>query len=317
MPAADAAAPAKPQTLDELMLAMDVVDTIRHRELLVARELSQGDRDEALRDRLREIYTGQGIEVTDAVIDQGIRALRESRFAYTPPPPSLARTLAMFWIRRVVIGRWVGGILVVATALWGFQYFGYELPRQQAAQEAQLDLGERLPRQLTEAAGAARVETKEPGVLARIDALQRDGQAAIARSDVAGARAAIASLTGVHDQLVLTYSVNVISRPGESSGVWRVPNDNPNARNYYLIVEAIGADGRPVSLPITSEETGETKTVSTWGVRVPESFFDMIKNDKMDNGIIERNPVGQKVRGEIEPRYVFPKEGGAITSWDE
>jgi hypothetical protein len=127
------------------MLAMDVVDTIRHRELLVARELSQGDRDEALRGRLREIYTGQGIEVTDAVIDQGIKALRESRFAYTPPPPSLGRTLAMVWIRRVVIGRWVGGILIAATALWGFQYFGYELPRQQAAQEAQLDLGERLP----------------------------------------------------------------------------------------------------------------------------------------------------------------------------
>ena len=31
-----ATVPAKPQTLDELMLAMDVVDTIRHRELIVA-----------------------------------------------------------------------------------------------------------------------------------------------------------------------------------------------------------------------------------------------------------------------------------------
>ncbi|MFN9355683.1 MAG: DUF6384 family protein, partial [Alphaproteobacteria bacterium] len=84
----------KPQTLDELMLAMDVVDTIRHRELVVARELAQGDRDAALKARLREIYRGQGLEVSDAAIDQGIKALRESRFAYTPPAPGLGRSLA-------------------------------------------------------------------------------------------------------------------------------------------------------------------------------------------------------------------------------
>ena len=30
--------------LDEVMLAMDVVDTLRHRELLVARELAAEDR---------------------------------------------------------------------------------------------------------------------------------------------------------------------------------------------------------------------------------------------------------------------------------
>jgi hypothetical protein len=84
---------AKPQTLDELMLAMDVVDTIRHRELLVERELGQGERDEALRTRLREIYTSQGLTVTDRIIDQGIKALRESRFVYPPAP---RRTLAPY-----------------------------------------------------------------------------------------------------------------------------------------------------------------------------------------------------------------------------
>ena len=86
-----AAAPAQSQTLDELMLAMDVVDTIRHRELIVERELGQGERDEALRNRLREIYRGQGIEVSDRTIDEGIKALKESRFVYTPPPPKIGR----------------------------------------------------------------------------------------------------------------------------------------------------------------------------------------------------------------------------------
>src|SRR5882672_6239032 len=80
--------------LDELMLAMDVVDTLRHQELVLERELEADDRDQRLLDRLREIYTSQGIEVTDEVLAQGVRALREERFVYAGPEPSFSRSLA-------------------------------------------------------------------------------------------------------------------------------------------------------------------------------------------------------------------------------
>jgi hypothetical protein len=307
----------KPQTLDELMMAMDVVDTIRHSELVVERELAQGDRDASLRARLREIYRGQGLEVSDAAIDQGIKALRESRFAYTPPAPGLGRSLALFWIRRGVYGRWAGSALVVATALWGINYFGFELPRQRAVEQARIELSEELPRALKEAAGAARVETRDPAVIAQIDGLERDGQAALARGDVTVARTSVAFLIELRDRLVSTYVVNVVSGQNETSGVWRVPDNNPGARNYYLIVEAVRPDGTRQSVKVLNEETGKSETVTRWGVRVPESFFQSIRDDKVDNGIIEKNPVGTKARGELDPRYVFAKEGGAITSWDE
>ncbi len=55
-------------SLDDVMLAMDVVDTLRHNERLVERELSTEDREQALLKRLREIYTAQGIEVSYAVL---------------------------------------------------------------------------------------------------------------------------------------------------------------------------------------------------------------------------------------------------------
>lgn len=307
----------QPQTLDELMMAMDVVDTIRHSELVVERELSQGNRDEALRTRLREIYRGQGLEVSDAAIDQGIKALRESRFAYTPPAPGLARSLALFWVRRGVYGRWTGAALLVAVALWGINYFGFELPRQRAVEQARIELSEELPRALQAAAGAARVETRDPAVISQIDGLERDGQAALSRGDATVARTSVASLTELRDQLVSTYVVNVVSGQNETSGVWRVPDNNPGARNYYLIVEAVRPDGTRQSVKVLNEETGKAETVTRWGVRVPETFFQSIRHDKVDNGIIEKNPVGTKSRGELEPRYVFPKEGGAITSWDE
>ena len=100
-----AGAAARPQTLDDLMMAMDVVDTLRHREKLVERELDEEGREAELIARLKEIYRQQGIEVTDEVLAEGVKALRDSRFVYTPPPPGLARTLFTLWVRRGRIGR--------------------------------------------------------------------------------------------------------------------------------------------------------------------------------------------------------------------
>ena len=89
--------------LDELMLAMDVVDTLRHKELVLARELTAEDRDAKLLEQLREIYTSQGIVVTDEILQRGVDALREERFVYPQPEPSFSRTLAHAYVTR---GRW-------------------------------------------------------------------------------------------------------------------------------------------------------------------------------------------------------------------
>ena len=62
--------------LDELMLAMDVVDTLRHREDLIAREFNEEGRENDLIARLRQIYRDQGIEVPDNVLAEGVKAER-------------------------------------------------------------------------------------------------------------------------------------------------------------------------------------------------------------------------------------------------
>ena len=71
----DSAAALKKRPLDDVMLAMDVVDTLRHRRKLVARELDETQRDEQLLDRLRKIYAAQGIEVPDHILMEGVAAL--------------------------------------------------------------------------------------------------------------------------------------------------------------------------------------------------------------------------------------------------
>ena len=51
-----AATTADKAPLDDVMLAMDVVDTLRHNQDLVARELAGEAREKQLIEKLREIY---------------------------------------------------------------------------------------------------------------------------------------------------------------------------------------------------------------------------------------------------------------------
>jgi Family of unknown function (DUF6384) len=109
--------------------------------------------------------------------------------------------------------------------------------------------------------------------------------------------------------------LRIVNRPGEASGVWREPMINTRARNNYLIVEAIAPDGKVLSRPILNEETGVTSTVDKWGMRVSNDVFEKVLLDKRDNGIIERNIVGQKKRGSLDVEYAMPVLGGTITKW--
>jgi len=116
--------------LDDLMLAMDVVDTLRHHEDLVARELDQARRDDLLIDRLRSLYRSQGIQVTDRVLQEGVRALKEQRFVYTPPPPGVRTRLALLWVNRGFLMRRLLRLIIVAAIAW----LAYQLLIVQAAE---------------------------------------------------------------------------------------------------------------------------------------------------------------------------------------
>jgi hypothetical protein len=311
-----------PQNLDELMLAMDVVDTLRHTETIVDRELNAEQREADLLRRLRDIYRGQGIEVPDRVLQEGVRALDERRFVYTPPAPGLARTLATAWVDRGRVGRGLVALIAAAGLAWGAYYVGVERPAAERAEQAQvqaertrIDLAERLPRALDQAHEDVVREAQAAAARERADRLVADGRAALARRDAAGAQQAIGELEVLRADLRREYSLRVVSRPGDPSGVWRVPQRNPTGRNYYLVVEAVAPDGRILDLPVTSEEDGRTETVSRWGVRVSEEVFDQVRRDKNDDGIVQRNRVGEKRRGQLDVAYQMPVLGGAITRW--
>src|SRR5690606_38710720 len=307
------ARPAAP--LDEVMLAMDVVDTLRHRQDLVTRELDGAAREKQLIERLRSIYHQQGIEVPDHILKEGVEALAESRFTYVPPAPGPGTALARLYVARKSWGRPVLiGLAAILILLVG--WFGVWQPLQQAqAERARIELSEGLPAQMDALYQTIYDETKVQQAVIQAEALVARGKAFAAEGNRAGAEATIERLTGLRDPLRQQYTLRVVNREDVRSGFWTFPEINTEATNYYIVVEAIGPDGGTLSLPILNEENGETETVSLWGLRVPESVYNAVAADKQDDGIIQANTVGRKSDGFLEVEYVMPVLGGAVTRW--
>lgn len=301
--------------LNEVMLAMDVVDTLRHRQDLVTRELAGTNRKERLVERLRAIYKEQGIDVPDHILLEGVAALEEDRFIYMPTPPSISRTLAQIYTSRGKWGKWfagIGGILALAIGAYFLAYLPYQANQREAAR---IELAEEMPAQMQALYQSIFDETKVQAPVAEARVLLSRGQTAASEGDREQSVAIIEDLSQIRDELRAVYAIKVVNREGVRSGFWTFPEINRDATNYYIVVEALTKDGDILSLDIANEESGKSENVNMWGLRVPQSVYNSIGADKRDDGIIQRNLVGQKEFGYPEPNYLIPVSGGAVTRW--
>jgi len=186
---------------DELMLAMDAVDTIRHETSAMEAELSGDERRDVLKARLREYYAGQGIEVPDEVLEEAVEGVGRDRFVFKPLEPGLARTLATAWVRRGTIARrtaWtLGGAVVSAWLATTAHHHLVVAPRERAAIERQEDLATRLPVALDKAYQEAAAAAAEYGdeAAAALAANRRDAAARLIEGgDRDGARSAVTEI---------------------------------------------------------------------------------------------------------------------------
>lgn len=470
--------------LDEVMLAMDVVDTLRHQRAIVEAELGGEGRRAALVERVRRIYADQGIEVPEEVIEEGVEALVRDRFVYSPPERTFSVRLAEIYVDRGTWFRRLGALLLVGLVVFGlvswdrsrrakarreayatartalredleragrrledlerqlpgpddkpgpWHRLGQETeeeieaartrwkrvseslagtldedafdaaPRQMEDELAaarrdfgfvQSSLGEiagRLDvvRELELAARAVGIELDrlgglalDDGTQARLNRLRDDALAAIDRGDAAdsksrvqalrtavgavlgtealraqarhalevatgrvgrmtlddraaprvadrlkavqgaldagdeaGLRSGLEQLERLLTRLEQSYTLRILSRPGELSGVWRTPVDRNDVHSYYILVEAVGEDGRLVPVTITSDEDQRVHTATRFGIRVPQSVYERVRRDKQDNGIVDDAVFGTKRAGAFEPTYRFETSGGWIVSW--
>ncbi len=301
--------------LDEMMLAMDVVDTLRYRQGVAVRELDGENREARLIDRLREIYKNQGIEVPERILKEGVAALDENRFIYKPPEAGFGRSLARLYVSRGSWGKWVlglGAVLVLSTSAYFLAYLPYQANQAEAAR---IELSETMPAQMQSLYGAIFEETKVQSAVTDAREILNRGRAAAAGGDRVEAQKAIERLSSLLETLRQDYTLRVVNREGVKSGFWTFPEINSDATNYYVVVEALDAEGNALTLPVLNEETGDIERVNLWGLRVPERTYNAIGADKSDDGIIQRNMVGRKQYGFLDVNYSIPVSGGAVTRW--
>jgi hypothetical protein len=279
------------------MLAMDVVDTLRHREDWISREIDEAGREADLMERLRKIYAGQGIQVSDDVLAQGIRALNERRFVYTPPPPGLARTPGLLWVQR---GRYLKGLAALGLLLLllaGIYYQTSIRPYRQTASA--------LEAAHSEAAAAA---TGDAG-RQRADRLLTEGEAALEEGDREVADDFVQQLQALRADLRREYRLRVVST------AFVVPPTALHERVHYLIVEAVAPDGAILPMRIRNGEGGRTEEVTRWGVQVNRETYLAVDQDLRADGRIDDAELGVKARGEPDIRFAKPVLGGTITQW--
>ena len=293
--------------LEDVMVAMDVVDTIRHRRLIVERELDAVGRRQRLIERLREIYTAQGIEVTDAALEAGVDALEQERFAYTPTPGGASSFFARLYVRRK---RWLKPIIAIAAVgllIWAAWLVTVQLPQSRFEAE--------LPQRIESTHAAIIAQSVSEEATRRADDLRAQAERAIRDDAFNTAESLHDDLEALLVELGTAFEIRIVSRPNELSGAWRIPDVNPNARNYYLIVEAVDASGNVLQRRVRNEEDGRLYNVRKWGVRVDEATFEAVAADKRDDGIIENYVLGTKSSGKLEPDYRVPTTGATITRW--
>lgn len=349
--------------LSDVLLTMDVVDTLRYNRSIVERELGAEAADRAMITKVRKIYADQGLAVSDEIITEAVAALREERFTYKPPKRGFKTLLAHLYVRRGFWTKALGGVLVVlfgGILLYQWIFVGPARRRQvksvqaveqawrqfqkshpaaevaltgkrlyeqakkaltdgqtdSALQQAEtLEQLAQLPRQLEEKKKQVLEEAREKAARQQAQTLYHQGRQALAGGRIDLTQQAIRTLDQLLGLLQQEYMLKIVSRPNEPSGVWRIPANNASARNHYVIVEAITPKGDKLSLPITSEEDGQTHTVEKWGLRVSADVFDKIKRDKMDDGIIQNHRFALKKRGYLTFEYLVPTTGAAITKW--
>lgn len=298
---------AKKAPLEDVMAAMDVVDTLRHQQGVAVRELDGEARRDRLLQRLKGMYQAQGIDVPEQVLLEGIDALEEERFSYKPVEASWQTRIAHLWVNRKRWGRPVGLLTVFAGVLWGIYFVLEVVPANQ--------FKEKFPAQVNKMLTQVQQRAKTPEANEQAELIADRARNAWQKDDVSEGETQLAALAEVRDHLLREYTVRVISRANQSSGVWRTPPGNSQARNYYLIVEAIDSDNQVLELEITSEENNKTVRKKTWGLRVNEQIFYEIASDKKDDGIIQGNKVGVKRAGYLRPEFSVPTTGATITEW--
>jgi len=302
-------------TLDEMTRVMDVARTLRKETSIAERELNRDDTIAMLRKKLREAADLAGDTTTDEQIEAAIRHYFDNLHEFQPPESGWDTTMANIYVARKQIVGWTMAAIAVALMTWGFWFSGM------------------MPGQRRTELRAQQTYSQVEEVTRSIESLATDGaiaeQAQQAQAEAATYRdlGDVSALEQLRDRLLQQASVMqdeyqlMIVTQGQS-GVDRYVGQDTAVSGYYLIVEAVDSNGKPLPMKVRNAETGKYETVSKWGEQVSKEVYDSVAADKQADGVVDAREFAVKRRGETDLEVTLGGPGGAsiergrqITSW--
>jgi len=164
-----------------------------------------------------------------------------------------------------------------------------------------------------------RTISKEKEASEKGEELYNEAKKFISVADVPKLSQTVSHLQDINVILSQEYTLRIVNREGVKSGIDRYYTDENGRRGsgYYLIVEAIDSSGNALEMRIRNEENGQTENATMWGERVPESVYEKVKEDKLDNGIVNNDIIGTKRRGYLKEEITMQgvTKQGEITEW--
>lgn len=167
--------------------------------------------------------------------------------------------------------------------------------------------------------GSIRAVAKEEEASQRGETLYREAKQFAVSADVQRLSQTVSQLQNLNTILNQEYTLRIVNRSGVRSGIDRYYTDQSGKRvsGYYLIVEGIDSKGNALQMDIRNEEDGQTERATMWGERISQEVYERVKEDKLDNGIINDDIVGKKSRGYIREEMTMKgiTKQGQITEW--
>lgn len=136
---------------------------------------------------------------------------------------------------------------------------------------------------------------------------------AVAHGLLDKARPALASLTRMAQRVPLSYSLYLLSIPGEKSLVVKQDPHDASVKHYYLIVQPTNEHGAAVPVLIHDSALGKDMEAKRFGIEVSAKTFERVRTQRqISDGLLL---VGKKTAGTVATRFVLPVLDGRISRW--
>jgi hypothetical protein len=313
--------------MHDMLRIMDVASTLRRQRETAEGQLDLATAKQRLRERLMATAQAAGEKVSPAEIDAAIEQYFASQHRYEDPPRSWRRWVANLWVMRgTVMALLFVGALVVFVIMLAMGSFSSRsnvtktpsLVPPPSARNAGNALAAAFARFEKQGESAAMLAADDQAKQAVQEALERGKQANTA-GDSRRLEEAQRRLDELVQQLEEEYTVTIVSRPGAKSGTERL--NAGRLSGYYLIVEALTADGRTLSRQITNGETNQRAAVRIWGEQVTAPVWERVIADKQADGVVDDRVFAKKQRGRLGETMVLRdgeqpmRRGRQILEW--